>query len=587
MKHTLLLILFFVFASTINAQTHAICGTANPTTAEYNFTKNTVANIIFAKNAGTTCIPIRPHIVTKTDGTGGISMLDINLGISHLNEYYFDAGIEFYICGTSPDYINSDLHYDFSTANEAAMASAGNEVTNAINMYFVNGIDYTGGASYIAGYAYLPANSIHSTRVVMRNGSTADGLTLIHELGHHFNLLHTFNGTINGNNDPNAENVPRPPSGQANCTTDGDLLCDTDADPGYTPGTFNSGTCTYTGGASDINGIAYVPPISNVMSYFPSSCQNPSVLTPEQYVRIQQGKVVRDGHNAYTMDCPATLVLDPSGLNASFNGLSVNLTWTDNSNNELGFFIERSTVSATTGFRAFGGFATDENVTSFSDNSLSSNTTYYYRIKAVNDACNEYSNVATITTSNILCGATGTNSTDEYISSVSLNTIANVTAGNNYTNYSNTISTDLTIGVSYPYTILSAGNGGNGYPQDTCAIWIDWNQDGDFNDIGENITNTGGIAPYTGNITPPATATIGNTIMRVRIHYNEEPSSPCGPSVWGEVEDYGINVISNSTCAIASLTAGTQTACVSATNTYTQELTVTYSTPPASGTLDV
>ncbi len=40
-------------------------------------------------------------------------------------------------------------------------------------------------------------------------------------------------------------------------------------------------------------------------------------------------------------------------------------------------------------------------------------------------------------------------------------------------------------------------------------------------------------------------------------------------------------------CSIDNITAGTQTACVPATNTYTQDVTVTYTNPPASGTLDV
>ena len=40
-------------------------------------------------------------------------------------------------------------------------------------------------------------------------------------------------------------------------------------------------------------------------------------------------------------------------------------------------------------------------------------------------------------------------------------------------------------------------------------------------------------------------------------------------------------------CSISTLAAGTQTSCVPATNAYTQEVTVTFSTAPASGTLDV
>lgn len=45
--------------------------------------------------------------------------------------------------------------------------------------------------------------------------------------------------------------------------------------------------------------------------------------------------------------------------------------------------------------------------------------------------------------------------------------------------------------------------------------------------------------------------------------------------------------VSCATCSITNLTAGTQTPCNAGTNTYTQEVTVTYANAPASGTLDV
>jgi large repetitive protein len=58
----------------------------------------------------------------------------------------------------------------------------------------------------------------------------------------------------------------------------------------------------------------------------------------------------------------------------------INLTWTDNSSNELGFEIWRST-------NAFSNFTTiaqvAANVTTYSDTALSPNTRYYYRIRAL------------------------------------------------------------------------------------------------------------------------------------------------------------------------------------------------------------
>ncbi|MBX3729435.1 MAG: fibronectin type III domain-containing protein [Candidatus Sumerlaeia bacterium] len=72
----------------------------------------------------------------------------------------------------------------------------------------------------------------------------------------------------------------------------------------------------------------------------------------------------------------------PSGLAATtVSQTQVNLSWTDNSNNETGFIIGRSTTS--------GGPYTDiatvgANVTTFNNTGLTANTTYYYVVRATN-----------------------------------------------------------------------------------------------------------------------------------------------------------------------------------------------------------
>ena len=59
----------------------------------------------------------------------------------------------------------------------------------------------------------------------------------------------------------------------------------------------------------------------------------------------------------------------------------IKLTWTDNSNNETGFEIYRSTSAA----GPFQIVATaNTNTTSYTDSSLSASTTYYYQVNAVN-----------------------------------------------------------------------------------------------------------------------------------------------------------------------------------------------------------
>ncbi len=61
---------------------------------------------------------------------------------------------------------------------------------------------------------------------------------------------------------------------------------------------------------------------------------------------------------------------------------AINLSWTDNATNETGYQVQRST-SASSGFVAIGAVAA--NATTFSDNAILTNTTYYYKVIAFND----------------------------------------------------------------------------------------------------------------------------------------------------------------------------------------------------------
>jgi hypothetical protein len=86
----------------------------------------------------------------------------------------------------------------------------------------------------------------------------------------------------------------------------------------------------------------------------------------------------------------------------------------------------------------------------------------------------------------------------------------------------------------------------NGAPEpiDECGMWVDWNQDSDFDDPGEElvVTGTPGPGPYEAFISPPGDAVIGETRLRIRI-VREQPLAPCGDTVYGEVEDYTIEVM--------------------------------------------
>src|SRR5262249_34902726 len=80
----------------------------------------------------------------------------------------------------------------------------------------------------------------------------------------------------------------------------------------------------------------------------------------------------------------------PSGLSATaVSSSQINLIWADNSSDESGFQIERSTDGVNYAQVATAG----ANITSYSNTGLSASTLYYYRVRAYNSGgSSTYSN---------------------------------------------------------------------------------------------------------------------------------------------------------------------------------------------------
>ncbi|MBN2020330.1 MAG: caspase family protein [Sedimentisphaerales bacterium] len=138
------------------------------------------------------------------------------------------------------------------------------------------------------------------------------------------------------------------------------------------------------------------------------------------------------------------------------------------------------------------------------------------------------------------CSPTGTCGF-EHVRDVQVGSINNTGTScgtNGYTDYTS-LSTNMQVGNSYPISI----NTGSPYPEDQLGIWVDWNQDKDFDDASETITVSGTPASglYSATIIPPAGALTGNTRMRIRVIWNVSPN-PCGYFQWSEAEDYTINL---------------------------------------------
>ena len=140
------------------------------------------------------------------------------------------------------------------------------------------------------------------------------------------------------------------------------------------------------------------------------------------------------------------------------------------------------------------------------------------------------------------CAAGSPDMTFEKISNVTYGTINNnssSTAG--YENFS-AISTNAIRSAAMPISVSIS----NAFAADQVLVWIDLNQNGSFADAGELVfTSALGVGPHTGSITIPATALLGTTGMRVRLHDTSlgPNSTPCGNSSYGQVEDYTVNIV--------------------------------------------
>ncbi|MBD2702664.1 fibronectin type III domain-containing protein [Spirosoma sp. BT702] len=396
-------VIWMAFCLSTNAQNQAVCGTEISAADAKELRQKMLAlkQKMARKSAFTTLtyVPIRPHIIRKSDGSGGFELSNMNEVMAMTNRQYMmnGVGIQFYFAGTTPDYIdNDDVWASF------AGPPGPFDVPNALNQYYVHFIqgNYAGLGNYPGNYVGSTQSIINVSKIATSKRAIGEHL-IPHELGHNFGLDHTF-GSGNGTNVSN-ELVTRGPG--ANCSTEGDFVCDTPADPSNRPGVvvnYINGCYVYdpASTARDANGEPYNPSMTNIMSSWGSnSCLND--FTAGQHDRIQQGLALRQSHTAYTLDAPATDLAPPTNLSLTFTlaQKTVTATWQDNTTSEMGYFIERAT-SASGPFVPIGGVA--PNVTTFTDTLAQTDVIYYYRIRPSNTTINHLSPTVSVSTNSCL-----------------------------------------------------------------------------------------------------------------------------------------------------------------------------------------
>ncbi len=134
------------------------------------------------------------------------------------------------------------------------------------------------------------------------------------------------------------------------------------------------------------------------------------------------------------------------------------------------------------------------------------------------------------------CDSEGNAPWQEWISNVQFNTINHSSGKTQYSDFTN-VGTFVEQGLSYPITITPTFSGTifNEY----FTVWIDYNQDGDFEDAGEEVfmSSSSNDSPQVGNISIPLPTQLGATRMRIAMK-RDTYADPCETFAKGEVEDY-------------------------------------------------
>lgn len=231
----------------------------------------------------------------------------------------------------------------------------------------------------------------------------------------------------------------------------------------------------------------------------------------------------------------------PTNLSASgTTAVATTLSWTASTDNV-----------AVTGYDVYSGSSLLGNTasTSASITGLTASTTYTFSVKAKDAAGNTSasSNVLSVTTGTTTtppvayCASKGNSTSDEKIGKVVFGTISNTSTGT--AGYENFTSLVTNVNKGSTYTIMITPKWTSTTYNEGYAVFIDYNQDGDFTDAGEKVYSKAASKtnPVSGSITIPATALTGNTRMRVAMKYNGIPTA-CETFSYGQVEDYTLNI---------------------------------------------
>lgn len=226
-------------------------------------------------------IPVKFHIVSNGDGSGGVEPHKILNMLCGWNAEYKELGMQFFIADSTFNYFSNTTLFNTPKDPAADFVASAKKQKNVMNVYITS----TAGESGVLAYYSSGGPSFPFDWIVIRKDQIISGTgTIEHEAGHYFTLMHTFNGwepeyqwtkaaygdTVKITKAPDPNNmVPVELVNKSNCKTAADFICDTPPDYNFGYG-WTGPTCDFTAKVYDKNGELIAPDESNFMSYFQS-----------------------------------------------------------------------------------------------------------------------------------------------------------------------------------------------------------------------------------------------------------------------------------------------------------------------------
>ncbi len=489
------------------------------------------------------------------DGNGEDIGIEFALAVRDENDLCTDGIVRFNMVGQTA-YINNGVNRNLSSGmSDGAMKALSRwDPTKYYNIYVVNKIDEENcdenDGGWIAGYAYFASshgNSTDGSVMLACTYNSESSTTFTHELGHAFNLYHTFEGDVNGTTCP---------TGNGDFCDDTPLHIRMSEHPQYAT---EYGNCSYAGSNTCDAGTTQ-DHMLNYMDYSYDACQNE--FTADQKTRMVAAMT---GARASFLESNGNESLLPvSTATVDFNASSTavctgsTVTFTDESACSPNTYINSGWQTITYSWTFDNGVqapitSTDQNPTITFNNAGSYDVTLEVTNAHGTTSKTVQDFLAVANTATAACSPTSNNAGNfwQTIYNVSFNDINNSTnqyVNTAYTDFSCTRATTVTEGETYSLSISANAEGGSG--NEVFEVYIDYNNNGSFLDAGELVFS--GSAPsgtkntYNQNVVIPGTAVM-NTLLRMRVigetgTLNNNERTCASALLAGDVEDYGVYI---------------------------------------------